>query len=175
MSSVVLLRAANVGGHQRFLPSAFVAIPELAKFRLVNLGAAGTFVARCKVSDSRLRRAIASHLLFETDISICAGDEILQLLRRDTFRTIPPGAKPYLTVLGADPTRAPTLPFSVPSGPNWEVNLVSAHGRYVLSWARRWAGHTTYPNPVVEREYGVAATTRGWPTVVALGKILETS
>ena len=44
MASVVFLRAANVGGHQTFHPKTLA--NDLAAFRVVNIGAAGTFVVR---------------------------------------------------------------------------------------------------------------------------------
>jgi hypothetical protein len=53
MSSVVFLRAVNVGGHQKFQPSKLA--KELERFGVVNLGAAGTFVVRENVSQARLR------------------------------------------------------------------------------------------------------------------------
>ena len=175
MAWVVLLRASNVGVHQRFLPSAFVKSKALTTFKLVNLGAAGTFVARSNTSESRLRKAIVAQLPFETDVSICSGDEILTLLDEDPFGVVPPNSKPFLTVLAADPVRTPHLPFHVPNEPEWEVRLISARGRYVLSLYRRLKDRLLYPNPIVEREFGVAGTTRGWSTVVALGKILANS
>jgi uncharacterized protein (DUF1697 family) len=138
MAWVVLLRATNVGGHRRFLPSELVTAKELAEFDLVNLGAAGTFVARSKSSENRLRRTTA-----------------------------------YLSVLVAEAVRTPRLPHYVPSESKWEMKLVAAHGRYVLSLYRRLSARLMYPNPIVEREFGVRATTRGWPTIRALGEILE--
>ncbi len=175
MAWVVLLRATNVGGRRRFLPSEFAKGKALAEFHLVNLGAAGTFVARTKATESRLRRAIVAQLPFETEVTLCPGEEILRLIGRNPFAGAPIGAKPYLSVLVADAVRTPRIPFHAPEGSEWEVRLVAAQGRYILSVARRLTERLTYPNPVVEREFGVSATTRGWPTVVALGQLLETS
>jgi uncharacterized protein (DUF1697 family) len=173
MAWVVLLRATNVGGHRRFLPSELVTAKELAEFDLVNLGAAGTFVARSKSSENRLRRVILAHLSFQTDVSICPGEEILALLQGDPFGSLLPGTTAYLSVLVAEAVRTPRLPHYVPSESKWEMKLVAAHGRYVLSLYRRLSARLMYPNPIVEREFGVRATTRGWPTIRALGEILE--
>jgi hypothetical protein len=173
MAWVVLLRGANVGGSRRFLPGEFVKAKSLAEFDLVNLGAAGTFVARSKAPEGRLRRAIVGELPFQTDVTLCPGGEILELSKLDPFGAVPPASKACLSVLGDDAVRSPRLPFPVPNEPAWEVRLIAARGRYVFSLYRRLAGRLTYPNPIVEREFGVGATTRGWSTVLSLGKILE--
>src|SRR5207245_6705888 len=49
MSSVVFLRAVNVGGTNRCQPALIAT--QLAKFGVVNIGAVGTFVVREDVSE----------------------------------------------------------------------------------------------------------------------------
>jgi len=171
MAWVVFLRGANVGGARRFLPSAFA--KELPELGLVNLGAAGTFVARAEVSERRLRSAIAARLPFSTDLLVCPGSEIQELVQSAPFPTVPPTAKPCLTVLAAPAATQLSLPFFVPSATAWEVQVLAVRGRYVLSLYRRQGQRLTYPNPVLEKELGVGATTRGWSTVVALDRILR--
>jgi len=171
MGWAIFLRGANVGGHRKFLPSAFA--EELAEFDVVNLGAAGTFVARSEVSETRLRKAIVAKLPFETEVVIRPGVELEELLRSPPSLTPPPSSKLYLSILIARATRAPPLPLHVPNEPAWEVKVLEIRGRYALSFARRLGDRLIYPNPVVERAFGVGATTRGWPTIVALGRILE--
>jgi hypothetical protein len=144
-----------------------------AEFNLVNLGAAGTFVARSSTPEGRLRRAIVERLPFTTGVTICPGAEIRDLAGRDPFGNVPPTTKSCVSVMGSDPVRAPALPFYAPNESKWELTLLEAHGRYVLSLYRRLDGRLTYPNPIVEREFGVEATTRGWSTVLALAKILR--
>jgi uncharacterized protein (DUF1697 family) len=175
MSWVIFLRGANVGGHRTFQPSAFA--KDLAEFDMANVGAAGTFVARAKVPQSRLRREIVQRLPFETEVLICPVKEIQELVRSDPFEPIsaPSGSKPFLTVLVGPPKQSPDIPLSVPKGPSWEVQLVAVRERYVFSLSRRLGPRIIYPNSVVERSFGVRATTRGWPTVVAVAKILAAS
>jgi len=170
MSWVILLRGVNVGGARKFLPSALA--KDLAEFEVENLGAAGTFVAHAEVSEARLRRAIADRLPFETEVLICPGSEVLDLLRVDPFGPVAAGSKACLSVLVASATLAPRLPLYVPDEPAWEAKVIAARGRYVLSVYRRLSARIVYPNPVVERAFGVGATTRGWATVVALGERL---
>ena len=48
MALVVFLRGVNVGGHKTFRPS--LVANELSDFDVVNVGAAGTFVVRNRIS-----------------------------------------------------------------------------------------------------------------------------
>ena len=171
MAWVVFLRGVNVGSARRFLPSAFA--KELPELDLVNLGAAGTFVARANISEPRLRSSFEHLLPFKTDLLVSPGKEIVELVRSDPFRRVPAGAKSYLTVLIAPATVPLSLPFHVPPAPDWDVRVTEIRGRYVLSVARRRTKRLTYPNPVIEKALRVGATTRGWPTVVALDEILR--
>jgi uncharacterized protein (DUF1697 family) len=173
MAWVVLLRAANVGGTRRFLPSAFA--KELTGLDVTNLGAAGTFVVRSKITEPLLRAAIERALPFRTDVLIAPAEEIQELVRSAPFSTIPQATKPYLTVLVEPATVAWSLPHHVPPAPDWDVRVLERRGRYVLSIARRLTERLTYPNPVVEKALHVGATTRGWPTVLAIDKLLGRS
>ena len=60
MSSVIFLRAVNVGGTNRCQPA--IIAKQLSRFGVVNIGAVGTFVVRENVSESTLRNAFAVQL-----------------------------------------------------------------------------------------------------------------
>jgi len=77
MSSVVFFRAVNVGGYQTFQPGKLA--KELAQFDVVNIGAAGTFVVREKLSDAKLRDEILGRLRFKPELMICSGRDVLAL------------------------------------------------------------------------------------------------
>ena len=72
--------------------------------------------------------------------------------------------------------RAPkpsALPIERPSGKPWEVRVLRVDGRYAVSlWLRRWA-RILYPNEVVEKAFGVPATTRAWSTLDAIRAALD--
>ncbi len=53
MPHLVLLRGVNVGGHRTFSPARLA--KDLSHLDAVNIGAAGTFVIREKVSVTELR------------------------------------------------------------------------------------------------------------------------
>jgi uncharacterized protein (DUF1697 family) len=173
MAWVVLLRGVNVGGARRFQPSGLA--KELADLEVDSLGAAGTLVVRAPVAEKALRRRIEQALPFGTEILVCPAKEIQQLVRSDPFQEAPPGAKPYLTVIAAPAAAELSLPYHVPPAPDWDVRVQEIRGRYVLSVARRLTARLTYPNLVIEKVLHVGATTRGWPTVLAIDGRLRAS
>ena len=89
MSSVVFLRAVNVGTANRCQPA--VIAKQLAKFGVINIGAVGTFVVRKNVSESALRNAFAKNLPFKCDIMICPAHDITDLVSTDPFTGHPSG------------------------------------------------------------------------------------
>jgi uncharacterized protein (DUF1697 family) len=167
MAQVVFLRGVNVGGHKKFSPSALARELELA-----NVGAAGTFVARRAIGARALREAIAARLPFDAEIMVCPAAEIAALVERAPFSAAPDGVRPFVSILAAAPRARPRLPLERPAGGGWQVRLLAVDGRYALSVRRPQPRGTLYPNEVVEKELGVAATTRGWPTLLAIRKLL---
>src|SRR5438874_11299428 len=89
MSSVVFLRAVNVGGTNRCQPALIA--KQLAKFGVVNIGAVGTFVVGADVSESALRAALARKLPFKCEIIICPAGVIIKLTSKDSFQSQPSG------------------------------------------------------------------------------------
>lgn len=174
MAVGVFLRGVNVGRHRRFRPSVLAA--ELAHHRLVNIGAAGTFVAHGDVDPELLREDILHSLPFRVDLMIRPAEEILGLIREEPFGHDRPteDRKRFVSILGNLPQTLPPLPIDRPLGPEWEVRVLRVVGPYAFSlWRRRGRG-VVYPNEVVEENLGVTATTRGWTTIVRVCSSLET-
>jgi uncharacterized protein (DUF1697 family) len=173
MALVVFLRGVNVGGHKAFQPSALA--KELADFDAVNVGAAGTFVIRKAVSQSKLRAELSRRLPFEAESMICPGRDLTDLACRDSFPANPSGqdVHRFLSVLAVRPRKVPDLPFRQPADDTWLVQIVDITGRYALSLQRRLGQRMVYPNEVVEKQLGVSATTRNWNTVLAICDILN--
>jgi len=169
-SSVVFFRAVNVGGHQKFQPGKLA--KELAEFGVVNIGAAGTFVVREKVSETKLRDEILRRLPFKPELMICPAREVLALARGKWFGDVPAGKDmgQFVSVLQKAPRAKPPLPIKQPTGAKWEVWIVAITGRFALSIRRLGQ---TYSNAVVERHLGVPATTRNWNTIEAICEVLE--
>jgi uncharacterized protein (DUF1697 family) len=167
MATVAFLRAVNLG--RKTLRTRQLA-DELG---LVNVAAAGTFVALEGKGPAALAAAIRKRLPFETEILTCAGREILSLLDGSPFAGRPPAdAQRFVSFLARDPASLP-VPVDRPEGKDWEVRVVSVIGRCVLTLRRPGGARDLYPNAVVEKVFGLAATTRGWATLEAVGKILR--
>jgi uncharacterized protein (DUF1697 family) len=164
MAIVAFLRAVNLGGRT-------LRTKQLAdELGIVNVAAAGTFVAPGARSPAPLVSAIRKKLPFETEIFTCTGPEILALLEESPFATLRPAeAQRFVSFLGRGPARPP-LPVDRPEGKAWEVRIVTVIGSCALSLRRPG---DLYPNAVVEKVLGVAATTRGWATLEAVGKVLR--
>jgi uncharacterized protein (DUF1697 family) len=173
MASVVFLRAANVGKHNRFQPS--VLAKELARFGMINIGAVGTFVVRKDVSEKTLRAAILRKLPIKCDMMICRAQEIVDLVRDNPLKNEPTDKdrRILLTVMSERPGRVPRLPIHAPSRENWEVKIVRIQGRAALSLWRRLRQNALYPSQVLEKQFGVITTTRSWSTIEKVAQTLQ--
>jgi uncharacterized protein (DUF1697 family) len=172
MALVVLLRGVNVGGHRTFRPAALA--DELGHLGAVNIGAAGTFVVREKITRTRLRAELARRLPFSTDIMMCDGREVASLLSRNDFAREPAGRDVvrFASLLARRPRGGPDLPVAFPPEGRWELQLVAREGRFLIGRYRRqmkaigWLGR-------IDRLFGVPATTRNWNTITAIARVLE--
>lgn len=168
MSHVVLLRGVNVGGHRTFRPSLLA--EQLRHLRAVNIGAAGTFVIREKITRAQLRDELTRRLPFDTEIMICDGREIAGLLSHPCFAGYPPRADlvRFVSVLSKSPRPAPTL-VTLPATGRWLVKVLAHDGRFVLGVYRRHLKTIGYLG-ALDRAFGGTATTRNWNTITAIAK-----
>src|SRR3984893_5084774 len=173
MRWVVFLRAVNVGGTNRCQPALIA--KQLAKFGVVNIGAVGTFVVREDVSESALRAAIAGKLPFKCEIMICPAKQIVDLSKENPFKGESGNdIDAHVTILAKRPAKLPKLPIYAPSVDKWEIKTSRAVGTAVLSLRHRVKEGRLYPNQIVEKHFGVPATTRSWSTIEKVAKILRT-
>ncbi len=172
MSSVVFLRAVNVGGANRCRPAAIA--KDLAKFDVVNIGAVGTFVVRKDVSENTLRAAIARKLPFKIDIMICPARDILKLVANDPFAGEPSGPNftRFVNVLAKRPSKPPLLPLSLPTDADWLVKVIAIDGQFVLGLYHREIKAISYLGKI-EKQFGIPATNRNWNTIEKVVKILR--
>jgi len=172
MSSVVFLRAVNVGSANRCQPALIA--KQLSKFDIVNIGAVGTFVVRKGVKESVLRSAIAQKLPFKAEIMICPTGDLIQLTSNDPFEGQPsgPGITRFVSVLHKRVRAAPGIPFSLPSENDWLLKVIAIEGRFVLGVYRRQMKAIGYLSKV-EKLLAVPVTTRNWNTIEKVAKILR--
>lgn len=172
MALVVLLRGVNVGGHRTFRPSRLA--EQLEHLDAVNIGAAGTFVIRQRVSRAQLRAEFARRLPFDTKIMICQGGEIVRLISGDFFsdQLARPDIVRFVSVLSQSPRSAPSIPISIPATGKWLVKVLAREKRFAVGVYRREMKVISYLG-TLDRVFGVPVTTRNWNTITAIAKVLE--
>jgi len=171
MALVVFLRGVNVGGHKTFRPSALA--KELAQFDVVNIGAAGTFVVRKPITQTKLRAELLRRLPFNAEIMICSDREILDLACADPFRDQGSGKDivRFVSVL-ARRTTIFSVPLSLPSDDEWLLKVIEVRNRFVLGLYRRQMKVLSCFSKL-EKQIGAPVTTRNWNTITAIVKILK--
>lgn len=172
MALVVFLKGINVGGHRRFRPSLLA--QDLARFGVVNIGAAGTFVVRKAVSEIALRRELTRRLPFDAEVMICQGKTVVSLAQSDPFRRQPAGRDivRFVSVLARRRPNLPQIPLNIPAEGEWGVRVLACRGRFVLGVYRRNMRAIGYLGQL-ERLFGAPATTRNWNTIAAIARILK--
>ena len=80
----------------------------------------------------------------------------------------------HVTILAKRPAKLPKLPIYAASVDKWEIKISGVVGTAVLSLRRRVKDGRLYPNQIVEKQFGVPATTRSWSTIEKVAKILRT-
>ena len=172
MALVVLLRGINVGGHRSFRPKMLA--EHLKHLDVVNIGAAGTFVIRRRVTRSQLRAELAQRLPFDAEIMICEGSEIVSLMSQNHFEDQPvlPDIVRFVSVLSKIPRTAPSTPMSFPSSGEWLLKILARDKRFVFGVYRRHMKVISYLG-TLDRLFGVPATTRNWNTISAIARVLR--
>lgn len=174
MAHVVFLRGVNVGGHKTFRPTELAA--ELEHLEAVNIGAAGTFVIHKPVSEARLRAELASRLPFATQVAICDGRDITQLIRRAPFgpRAPQPGIVRFISILPRSIDRTPPTPLRWPDKGHWLVRVLAIERRFIIGEYRRNMKTIGYLGGLDE-VVGMPVTTRNWRTITAIAGVLAAS
>ena len=172
MALVVFLRGVNVGGHKTFRPSLLA--KELAELDVVNVGAAGTFVVRKPISQAKVRAELLRRLPFKTEIIICPGRDIINLVSAEPFANEPTGSDVvhFVSVLAKRPRGLPSLPLSLPPDDEWLVKIIEVRDRFVLGLYRRQMRVISLLGQI-DKRLGVSSTTRNWNTINAVARILE--
>ena len=172
MALVVLLRGVNVGGHRTFRPATLAA--QLKHLDAVNIGAAGTFVIRRRVTRAQLRAELTRRLPFDTEIMICDGREIVRLMSGNHFADQParPDVVRFVSVLSRRPSAAPPTPITFPSSGKWLLKILSRDHRFVFGVYRRHMKVIGYLG-TFDRLFGIPATTRNWNTIIAIARVLS--
>jgi uncharacterized protein (DUF1697 family) len=162
----LLLRGANVGG-KRF--SAKAVEKALAGLGCVSLGAAGTFVFR-KGTEAAARKRLAAELPFACAILAATAEQVEAALKAGAKLDDAEAVRKFATFLAAPATLK--LPLEAPPGAGWGVRVLAAAGPILVGVRKRVDATGVYPNEVVEKATGQQTTTRDWPTLEKLAKLL---
>jgi uncharacterized protein (DUF1697 family) len=173
MVLAVFLRGVNVGGHRRFRPS--VLARELSAYEVVNVGAAGTFVARKPGSRSKFRAALLQELPFETEVVICDGRELLRLETENPFGgRIGAEVVRFVTIRSRAGELRSDLPIALPAEGRWLVRVIEERKQFVFGEYRRDMKTIGYLGKL-DQMFGGRGTTRNWNTILAVVEILKGS
>jgi uncharacterized protein (DUF1697 family) len=174
MALVVFLRGVNVGGYRTFRPS--VLARELSRFDVVNVGAAGTFVARKPGALAGFKSELQRRLPFETEVALSQGRDLIELVRSDPFGAEPagPGVVRFVSVLSRPGRLRPDLPIMFPAQGEWSLRVLGWRNRFVFGEYRRHMKAIGYLGRI-DQTFGAPATTRNWNTIQAILRILEQS
>lgn len=172
MALVTFLRGVNVGGYKTFRPS--ILANQLKQYGVVNIGAAGTFVVRKPVSQSRLRSELLRRLPFEAEVMICTGQELIAAASDNPFDGEPPGSEivRFVSVLAKAPQVPPSVPMQIPQDGRWLLRILSMHNRFLFGIYRREMKAIGCLG-AIDKLFGAPATTRNWNTIGAILKVLE--
>lgn len=106
--SVVFLRGVNALGSRVLSPVTLVS--ELAALKVLNIGAAGTFVVRAPSTISVIKARFEEALPRDVDVIVRSADEIRALLAGGAPASIG-GGRIFVSVLASGPTTVPQLPI----------------------------------------------------------------
>ncbi len=172
MALVAFLRGVNVGGHRTFRPS--VVATALARYDVVNVGAAGTFVVRKPGSRARFRADLLRTLPFDTEVVLCDGGDLVRLGVDDPFEAEPAGADVvrFVSILTRAPRVRASIPFALPADGEWSLRVIASRKRFVFGLYRRHMKTIGYLGQL-DRLLGAPVTTRNWNTIAAVIGILK--
>mgnify|MGYP000878043440 CR=1 FL=1 len=171
----MFLRGANVGGHRVFRPR--LVADALRDHGVVNIGAAGSFVALRPASREKLLADLRGQLPFAATIATCSARDAQALI--DEQARDPGASHPYsrasardatirfVSILCGPPRRMFDLPAQIPADGPWLVRIDGRRGRLVHGVYRRQMKAISGLGQV-DRMYGVPATTRSWSTLLAM-------
>jgi uncharacterized protein (DUF1697 family) len=168
---VVFVRGVNVGGHKTLRPS--VIAKRLAKYDVLNVGAAGTFIVRRPRSQKEFRAALLRALPFEAEVVCCNGSDLVRMEKENPFDAeARPDVVRFVSILCKAPRLRPSIPIALPSADEWLVRVIARNGRYVFGEYRRHMKTIGYLGRL-DRLFSVPLTTRNWNTIVSVVRMLK--
>ena len=115
----------------------------------------------------KLEAGLHAALGYDVSVMLRSIRELEDLARLNVFHKIKPGdAKPYITFLASAPEQDVRVPLKSPKA-DLEVIHIAGANLFCIGLPAA-DGRSSYPNPFVEKYFGIPATTRNWNTVLKM-------
>ena len=172
MAVVVFLKGVNVGGYRTVRPSELA--KQLKDYDVVNIGAAGTFVVRKRISREKLRAELKRRLPFEAEIMICSSDDVLRIAALAPFEGFAADRNiiQFVSILGKRPKRIGSLPRDFPAEGIWRLKVIGQKHPFIYGMYRREMKAIGYLGNL-EKILGTPVTTRSWSTIITVARVLQ--
>jgi len=177
---VAFLRGINVGGKKLIKMEDLRNVFASAGFRNARTFIASgnvIFDAPAATEPAALVRKIEKKLLkafgHEITVILRTIDELKDVVRHDPFKKCKSArdVMRFVIFLAAEPSNKPKTPMRHASE-NFEVLAIVDRTAFILA-RRKKTGWFGFPNNFIEKELGLAATTRNWSTVVKLVAVAQ--
>lgn len=178
---VVFLRGINVGGRK------IIRMEDLRRvFESLGFANVKTYIQSGNVIfDARLKNLTTLKTNVENELKKAFGHEVnvmpiafsdlTSMVKQDPFKQIETGkdAMLFATFLSSEPTSTARLPLT---STKENLEVIDVRGRAAFTVARRKKdGRCGFPNDFIEKQLGVAGTSRNWSTVKKIVELVETT
>jgi uncharacterized protein (DUF1697 family) len=170
---IAFLRGINVGGHKILkMKDLNATFAEMGFENVKTFIQTGNVVFDSTQSESielieTIKNKINDCFGFDVTVILTTVDKIKHLISQKPFVEMTGNIKMYATLLAGKPVNNPILPFSSPKG---DIEVFAIENNIVLSIGKESKGRYGFPNGLIEKEFGVLATTRNWNTICKLIK-----
>jgi uncharacterized protein (DUF1697 family) len=169
---VVFLRGINVGGHivkkeqlQKIFAS--IGLPEAQMFRQSGNIIFQTDVDT-KILEGQIKSALKQALNYDVEVFIRTLKELSELIKLDPFKNKEEAGSSFqVTFLQSKATLPATLPLRIP---NSTADVIGTKDREIFS-ITRGGGDGGKPNPYIEKQLKMAATTRNWNIIKQIAEL----
>jgi uncharacterized protein (DUF1697 family) len=171
---VAFLRGINVGGQKLIkMEDLNLSFANLGFKNIKTLIQSGNVLFESmEMSEAELAKKIGKRLEkdlgFSVPLMLQTRQSIEALVKHNPFKAVKPGVdvKLYVAFLAEEPKFKPALPLK---SPKKDIEILGVSQRMVFCLAfPAGEGRYGFPNPMVESEFGVLATTRNWNTILKL-------
>jgi uncharacterized protein (DUF1697 family) len=167
---VAFLRGINVGGNKLIKMDALAAAFTSAGFRNVKTYiASGNVIfdsaaTKPEVLSKKIEQKLLQTFGHQIAVMVFPLSDLEALVKRNPFKRVKRDAEVMLFVTFLRSEVAPVKSLLESKTENLKVIAVENRAAFIVA-RRQQTGRVGFPNNFIEKEFGVAATTRNWSTV----------